>query len=151
MTPEFQDIDNTGEGLKRDILNHLSAWPIQDANGNLPSGDMLPENFRSEAEGLQDRASRWFNLLALKVLSHTTYERTHANILLRRISAAIRGRRYYEEYRPRQFVYGLSRVAHGTVSQVERNVECIASLQDATKETTKGSISRIWYYGSSRG
>jgi len=75
--------------------------------GNRFRGDMLSDAFQLEAESLRDRAHRWFNLLTLNVLLHTTYDRTHANLLLRRINAAIGSMKYYEEYHPQRFLLPL--------------------------------------------
>jgi hypothetical protein len=54
ITPEFQAIYDTGELLRRDIYNHLSAWPTEQENAL--RGDMLPDAFRLRAESLRDRA-----------------------------------------------------------------------------------------------
>jgi hypothetical protein len=96
VTSEFQAIYEAGEVLHRDIQTHLITWPV-DLTGVL-RGDNLPDTVREQVDLLQDRAHKWFNLLTLNVLPHTPYERSHTNLLLRRIAAAIRCMKYYEEY-----------------------------------------------------
>ena len=93
ISPEFQAIYETGEVLRCDIQNHLSTWPTEK---EFPiRGDKLSEAFRLEAESIRDRARQWFNLVALNVLHHTTYDRTYVNLLLRRIGAAIGAMNYW--------------------------------------------------------
>lgn len=88
ITPEFQVIYGTGEVLRHDICDHLSAC----------GHGALTDALWSEADSLRDRAHHWFNLVAVNVLPHTTYDRTHVNLLLRRVTAAIGRTKYFEEY-----------------------------------------------------
>jgi hypothetical protein len=96
ITPEFQVIYDAGEALRHDINEHLQAWPR--ATDVPYRVDQLPAALRAETESLRDRAHQWFNLVALTVLPHTTYDRTRVNLLLRQITAAIGCAKYYEEY-----------------------------------------------------
>jgi hypothetical protein len=132
VTPEFQAIYEAGEVLRCDIQNHLSTWPMEKETPL--RGDKLAAAFQLEAESLRDRAHQWFNLLALDVLPHTTYDRTHANLLLRRINAAIGGMKYYEEYYPRALPIALSREVPGMAPQAEHRVEHAVSIQVAMAE-----------------
>jgi hypothetical protein len=91
------------------------------------NSDSWPAAFRTETERLQDRAHQWFNLIALNILPHTTYDRTHVNLLLRRITAAIEGMRYYEEYNDLE----LNRLA--TEHHVVRHVPHSEAFNEATK------------------
>jgi len=94
----FREIYEVGVRLKNDVDAHLKSWPMKD---NLfLRGDELTKEYESTIEQLQDRTYKWFNDVKVHVLPHTTHDRAHLTRLLRNVSAAIAGRKYYIEYRP---------------------------------------------------
>src|SRR5229473_3340027 len=94
LSAEFQQLYSTGEELGRDIQEHLDAWP-------LPVQGELSHEVLVRIEELRDRAHLWFNDLTIHVLPLTTFERPYTNLLLRRLSAAIKVFRFLEEYHQR--------------------------------------------------
>jgi hypothetical protein len=96
----FRGIYEAGVQLRKDIDDHLSSWPRTETRWL--RDDDLPADFLSAIEDLRDRAYRWFNLVTANVLPHTTHHREYITGLLRKVSAAVAGRKFYVEYRPSQ-------------------------------------------------
>lgn len=96
VSREFESLYRAGEDLARDIDAYHEAWPVR-ASGKALRNDDLPIAHQTSAEQLLDRTHRWFNLVTLHVLPHTIFDRSHVNLLLKRVIAAIRGRKFYEE------------------------------------------------------
>ena len=130
LTVEFQQLYQAGESLESDIQEHLNNWPLE--NGYPVDEEKLPQDLAARVEELRDRAHKWFNQLTMQVLPRTTFERSHSNLLLRRINAAIGARKYYDEYHQRWF--------SGTMDQKERvrhNIEISETLESAKEETAE--------------
>jgi hypothetical protein len=92
---EFQGLYQTGESLSKDVQEHLDSWPLE--NRNTGPRDLPAEVFL-RIDTLRDRTHRWFNDLTVQVIPRTTFDRGYTNVLLRRLSAVIRSRKFYEEY-----------------------------------------------------
>jgi hypothetical protein len=117
---EFRSLYAVGESLGKDIRNHLDTWP---SKGSDYLRVHLPSDVTARIEKLRDRAHRWFNDISIQVLPQTTYDRSYTNILLRRITAAIAGERFYEEYHGDWYVRGETNVvSHNVTSRVSPQV-----------------------------
>jgi hypothetical protein len=92
-----------GETLHHEINAHLEAWPTKDGRQLSPIYEKMPEEFVGQTRLLQDRAHRWFNLIAVDVLPYTSYDLRYVNLLLRRVSATIGGVAYSEQSQRRDF------------------------------------------------
>lgn len=91
LSAEFQKIYQLGESLQADIEGYFDK---------LPKGvpEELSKSMIARAEDLRDRAHSWFNEISIHILPQTTFDRGYANVLLRRISAAINVTIFHEEY-----------------------------------------------------
>jgi hypothetical protein len=126
VSSEFRPLYESGEALASDIDKHLQTW--LEEKGEPVRGAELPQTVREATEKLLDRAHEWFNLLSINVLPQTTYDRTHTNMLLRRLTATLSGMKFYEErHIPPQF----SRPA-----KVEHNVAVPVVIKIARDEAT---------------
>jgi hypothetical protein len=115
------------------VKEHLDSWSAEDTD--ITQKD-LPEKVLLRAEALQDQAHTWFNELSLRVLPKTTFERPHINLLLRRMSAAIKMRRFHEEYDEPWLSASLSGGTQRGRS-TRHNIERPASLDMAKKEVAE--------------
>jgi hypothetical protein len=127
LPAEFQQLYLTGEELGKDLQEHLDSFPYNDTKDQPIQGQFLPDVIH-RMDDLKDRAHRWFNELTIRVLPRTTFDRSYTNILLRRLTATIRGFKYFEEYISPWYAAGS--VSHS----VEHNVEFPASLLVAKEE-----------------
>jgi hypothetical protein len=116
---EFQQLYVNGQVLGRDIQKHLETWPLF---GDKLKQEQLPEALMVNAEDLRDRAHRWINDITIQVLPRTTFERPYTNLLLRRLNAAIKGLKFFEEYQDPWYTIS------GSGMTVEHNVEQPVSL-----------------------
>lgn len=134
LPAEFKELYQTGETLGRDIQEHFNSWPLKKPN---PVRKDLPDEVAGRIEALRDRAHSWFNELTIRVLPQTTFERTYTNILVRRLTAAIKCWRFYEEYQEPWF----SGASLGGPTQegvsVRHNVKRPMSLNAAKSEATE--------------
>lgn len=94
LTSELQQLYEAGEALGKDLSEHLDSWP----DDSTATQKNLPDDVIARIETLRDRTHRWFNELTIHVLPRTTFDRAYANLLLRRLSAAIRLQNFHEEY-----------------------------------------------------
>lgn len=116
----FQRLYDAGNMLATGIRVHLDNWPSIGAMAR--RGINLPDEVKTRIEELRDQAHRWFNEITIQVLPQTTFERSYANVLLRRINAAINAERFYEEYQGDWYVPGESGiVSHNIVVDVSPN------------------------------
>ena len=130
VAPQFREIYELGVHLKKDILRHLQAWPIVDSRR--PTADELDEDFGAAIEALRDRIYRWFNLVTANVLPHTAHHREYVAKLMREVSAAVGGQKYYVEYRPAVNPKALAFMFVNP--QAEFNVDMGTSIEGATLE-----------------
>jgi hypothetical protein len=150
LTAEFQELYQAGDSLGRDVQEHLDSWPLEN---NTVSQENLPSDLIVKIDTLRDRAHRWFNEITIHVLPRTTFERTYANLLLRRFSAAIRVRKFYEEYdQPwytRASLSGDTQSGRSTLHNIERPLSLKAAKEEAS-EVIDLALRLIRTAGSSR-
>ncbi|MFS8084613.1 MAG: hypothetical protein ACMG6H_03220 [Acidobacteriota bacterium] len=136
LTAEFEKLYQGGESLGRDVQEHLNSWPLAQANAMRKD---LPDPVILRIEELRDRAHRWFNELTIHVIPQTTFERTYTNLLLRRLGAAIKAWKFYEEFHEPWYTGSAS--LSGTMekggSSVRHNVERPFSLNGAKEEASE--------------
>jgi len=116
---EFQQLYVNGQVLGRDIQKHLETWPLF---GDKLKQEQLPEALIVNAEDLRDRAHRWINDITIQALPRTTFERPYTNLLLRRLNAAIKGFKFFEEYHDPWYTVS------GSGITIEHNVEEVTEV-----------------------
>lgn len=114
--------------LGKDIQEHLDSWPLY---GDKLEQEQVPEALIVRAEDLKDRAHRWINDITIQVLPRTTFERSYTNLLLRRLNAAIKGFKFFEEYHDPWYTVS------GSGMTAEHNVERLVTLTEAKEEVTE--------------
>jgi hypothetical protein len=129
IVPQFQSLYAQGSALSTDIQSYLDRWPTE-ANRAVRD-HQLPEIFAAEGETLRDRTFRWFNRVTLEVLPHTSFHRDYINRLLRRVTAALSGRKFYEEHHTPAFSSLRNPAAP---PRVEHNVDVHTALEIARYE-----------------
>jgi hypothetical protein len=131
-TNEFQELYEVGQSLDSDIQEHLASWPLKKTEANQSD---LPPDVILRIESLRDRTHQWFSELTIQVLPRTTFDRTYANVLLRRLSASIRSRKFYEEYA--QPWHAPLSSAMNAGERMRHNIEQPCSLAAAKQEASK--------------
>jgi hypothetical protein len=125
---ELRELYVAGEFLGTDIQKHLDDWPLF---GDKPKRKPLSEVPAIRIESLKDRSHRWINDITIRVLPRTTFDRSHTNLLLRRINAAINGLKFFEEFHDPWFTVS------GSGFNVEHNVEQEVPLRDVKVEVSE--------------
>lgn len=129
IAPLFQSLYDEGHALSTDIQNYLDRWPIE--NNRTLRGSQLPEHFAADGEALCDRAFRWFNRVTLEVLPHTSFHRDYINRLLRRVTAALSARKFYEEHHSGGIAFMRQQP---TPPRIQHNVDVMTTLDTAREE-----------------
>lgn len=93
----IRGIYDLGLELSNGVDAHLKALPRTEAG--LLRED-LAAGYGEACEALRDRVSRWFNLIVASVVPYTAYDRQYVTSLMHEVSAAIRSRQFFVEYRP---------------------------------------------------
>jgi hypothetical protein len=121
----------SGVALKEAVTQHLEAWSASDAS-ELRDGQ-LPEPWTSAVNELRDRVHAWFGVLTVNVSPFTAYDRSHVALLLRQVSAAVAGKRFYPEYRP-PAVAANSMFARMISTSPQFNIEMDVTISSARAE-----------------
>jgi hypothetical protein len=122
LPSEFQQLYVAGEQLGKDLQEHLDSFPYNDAKDQ-PIQGQFTEELIQRMDDLKDRTHQWVNELAIRVLPRTTFDRSYANIILRRLTATIKGFKYFEEF-------------HSPWGSAEHDVEYPVTLVVAKEEVT---------------